>query len=213
MQNNFDDVGCEIIFVDDGSKDETLKIAVESSGGNTKIIPHKKNTGKGGAVRTGMLAAQGDVIFFTDCDLAYGLDVIKQGYEIFEQNKEADLVIGSRKKHKEGYASYTFSRKIMSPVFLFILKTYGGIKQSDSQSGIKGFRKEAADKIFALCEIDGWSFDFEVLLIADKLNFKIFEMPVKIINHGESKVKALKDGIKMLKEISRIKKRVRKLKP
>ena len=213
MKNNFGGIGVEyeVIFVDDGSRDNTLKIAIEFSSDIIKIISHEKNTGKGGAVRTGMLAARGDVIFFTDCDLAYGLDVIKQGYEIFEKNKDADMIIGSRKKHKDGYASYTLVRKIMSPVFLFVLKTYGGIKQSDSQSGIKGFRKHAAKKIFGLCEINGWSFDFEVLLIADKLNYNIFEMPVKIINHGESKVKALEDGVKMLKEISRIKKRVRKL--
>ena len=211
MENNFAEIGYEAIFVDDGSKDNTLKIAAEFSGENIKIIPHKKNTGKGGAVKTGMLAACGDVIFFTDCDLAYGLDVIKDGYEIFEKNKEADLVIGSRRKHKDGYASYTLLRKIMSHVFMFVLKIYGGVKQSDSQSGMKGFRKDAAKKIFGLCETAGMLFDFEVLLIANKLGLKIEEMPVKIINHGESKVKVVKDSIKMLKEISRIKKRVKKL--
>ena len=209
MQNNFKNY--EVIFVNDGSKDDTLKIAEELSDDNIKVISYEKNKGKGGAVKTGILAAIGDFIFYTDCDLAYGLDVVKQGYDIFQENKEADIVIGSRRKHKDGYASYTFIRKIASNIFIPILKIFGGIKQSDSQSGIKGFKKDAAKKIFGLCETDGWSFDFEVLLIADKLGYKIEEMPVKIIYHGESKINPVKDAIKMLRDVSKIKKRVKKL--
>jgi len=209
MRDNFADH--EVIFVDDGSKDGTLKIAEGLSGENIKIISYEKNKGKGGAVRTGMLAAAGDMIFYTDCDLAYGLDVIKQGCEVFDQTKDADIIIGSRKKHKEGYAGYTFLRKIMSHIFMLVLKTYGGIKQSDSMSGIKGFKKDAAKKIFNLCETNGWSFDFEVLLLARKLKYKIHEMPVKIINHRESKINPIKDSIRMLKDVSKIKKRIKKL--
>jgi dolichyl-phosphate beta-glucosyltransferase len=218
MDNNFNDsIGYEVIFVNDGSKDNTLKIIngfineLCSLNDKIKVISYEKNKGKGGAVRTGMLAAEGDIIFFTDSDLAYGLDVYKKGYEIFEKNKEVDIIIGSRRKHKDGYASYTFLRKIMSAVFYFVLKIYGGIKQSDSQNCVKGFKKDAAKKIFNLCEANGWIFDFEVLLIADKLGFKIDEMPITIINHGESKVDPIKDSIKMLKEIPKIKKRIKKL--
>ena len=216
MDSNFknNNIEYEIIFVDDASKDASLKIAdetIEAIGGNIKTLRHEKNTGKGGAVRTGMIAARGDFIFYTDCDLAYGLDVVKEGYDIFNKNKEADIVIGSRRKHKDGYASYTFIRKIMSVVFFNVLKIYGGIKESDSQTGLKGFKKDAAKKIFGLCETNGWAFDVEVLLIAQRLKLKILEMPVKIINHGDSKIKAVTDGVKMLKEISRIKKRVKKL--
>ena len=216
MDNNFLDY--EVLFVNDGSSDNTLKIAEELavlSNNKIKVVTYEKNKGKGGAVRTGMLAAHGDIIFFTDCDLAYGLDVIKQGYKIFEENKETDIIIGSRKKHKEGYAGYTFLRKIMSHTFMFVLKTYGGIKQSDCQSGIKGFRKEASDKIFNLCDADQcrWAFDVEILLIADKLKYNIFEMPVKIINHRESKVRPVKDSIRALKDVRIIKKRVKKSRP
>jgi len=210
MDHCFDD-NYEVIFVDDGSKDGTLKIMTGFANDKIKIISYEKNKGKGGAVRTGMLAADGELIFYTDSDLAYGLDVIKQGCDIFRENKDAGIVIGSRKLHKNGYAEYTFLRKVMSHVFMFILKIYGGIKQSDSQTGIKGFRKEAAKKIFNLCETNGWSFDIEVLLIADQLKLKILEMPVTIINHRESKVNPVKDSIKMLRDVSKIKKRVKKL--
>jgi len=209
MQNNFADY--EVIFVNDGSSDGTLKIAEELSGENIKVITYEKNKGKGGAVRKGMLAANGDFIFYTDCDLAYGLDVIKEGYEIFKKDEKIDVVIGSRRKHKDGYAGYTFLRKLMSVMFLYILKMYGGIKQSESQSGLKGFSKGATQKIFELCEVNGWIFDFEALLIAQKLKLKIEEIPIKIINHGESKINPVKDSIKMLAEVRKIKKRVKNL--
>jgi len=212
MQANFDDY--EVIFVNDGSSDNTLSIINELSDDNIKAVTYEQNKGKGGAVRTGIFEAKGNIIFYTDCDLAYGLDVIKQGYEVFEENTDADIVIGSRKKHKDGYAGYTLLRKSMSRVFMFVLKTYGGIKQSDSQSGIKGFRKNAAKKIFDLCESEKWrwAFDVEVLLLAQKLKYKIYEMPVKIINHRESKVNPVKDSIRALRDIRKIKKRVKKLK-
>jgi len=209
MENNFKD-DYEVIFVDDGSSDGTLDIINESAGGGIKAITYEKNKGKGGAVRTGILAAAGDLVFYTDCDLAYGLDVIKTGCDIFGKNQDADIVIGSRRKHKDGYASYTLLRKIASVAIYMFIKICGGVKSSDSQSGIKGFRNGAAKKIFGLCEVDGWSFDCEVLLIADRLGHKVLEMPVTIINHGDSKIRAA-DGLKLLKEILKIKKRVKKL--
>ncbi|MCL2099132.1 MAG: glycosyltransferase [Oscillospiraceae bacterium] len=203
----------EVIIVDDGSADGTLEIAKKSSGANIKIITHEKNRGKGGAVRTGMLAALGDVIFFTDCDLAYGLDVIREGYEFFLDGGNTDILIGSRRKHKEGFASYSFLRKFISLAYFKLLRIYGGIRSTtDSQSGIKGFRNGAAKQIFGLCECDGWAFDLEVLLIAEKLGFTIRELPVKIVNHGDSKIRLIKDSIKMLKEIAEIKKKVKKIK-
>ena len=205
----------EVILVNDGSRDSTLEIAEGYAAGNRniKIIALPQNRGKGGAVRAGMLAAEGDIIFFTDCDLAYGLEVIREGYEVFEKNKELDILIGSRRKHKEGFGSYSFLRKLMSLAYFMVLKIYGGIRQTtDSQSGVKGFRNGAAKKIFALCECDGWAFDLEALLTAEKLGFKIGEIPVKIVNHGDSKVDIIKDSVKMLKDISEIKKRVKKLK-
>ena len=213
MEKNFNseksDLDYEVIFVNDGSRDNTLKIAEALADEKIRVLRHSVNKGKGGAVRTGMLDAIGDIVFYTDCDLAYGLDVLVEACEIFKQNKAADALIGSRKLHKEGYESYNFMRKLASVVFLKLLRIYGGIKFSDSQSGFKGFRKDVCKKIFSVCETDGWAFDVEVLLIAQKLNLKIIEMPVKIINHGSSKISLKKDSVKMLKDIAHIKKSVK----
>ena len=88
----------------------------------------------------------------------------------------------------------------------------GGLKLSDSQTGCKAYSGAAAKNIFSRCEVNGWAFDFESILWAQKLGYKFTEMPVKIINHRESKISLLKDSFKMLKDLRAMKKRIKKAK-
>ena len=148
---------------------------------------------------------------FTDSDLAYGTDVIKKVAEAFEANPDCDLVVGSRNISKDGYEGYTFVRKLVSKTYLKVLKIVGGLKISDSQCGCKAFRGEAAKKIFSNCIVDRFAFDFEALLIAEKCRYKVCEIPVKVINHGDSKVNVLRDTFKMLRDLAKMKKRISKL--
>ena len=86
----------------------------------------------------------------------------------------------------------------------------GGFRLSDSQCGCKGFTKEAVRKIFPRCEVNGFAFDFEAILWATKYKMKIMEMPVKIINHRESKVHVFSDSFRMLRDLRKMKKRIKK---
>ena len=88
----------------------------------------------------------------------------------------------------------------------------GGFKLSDSQCGFKAFSKKAAEEVFSRAETDGFAFDFEALMIASLLGLSVAEFPVKIINHREaaSKVNMFSDTFKMLGDISRMKKRIKK---
>ena len=210
MSANFDDY--EIIFADDGSKDGCGKMVEEMGLPSVRVVGYEQNMGKGYAVRTAMLAAEGDVIMFTDADLAYGTDVIKQVYETFEANPDAEMVIGSRNLHKDGYEGYTFIRKLASKTYIKVLAIVGGFKLSDSQCGCKAFRGKAAKEIFSRCEVNRFAFDFECILWAVKFGMKIVEMPVKIINHRESKVNVLRDSFKMVRDILKMKKRIKKAK-
>lgn len=210
MSANFDDY--EIIFADDGSKDGCGRMVEEMDLPNVRVVGYEQNMGKGYAVRTAMLAAEGDVIMFTDADLAYGTDVIKQVYETFEANPDAEMVIGSRNLHKDGYEGYTFIRKLASKTYIKVLAIVGGFKLSDSQCGCKAFRGKAAKEIFSRCEVNRFAFDFECILWAVKFGMKIVEMPVKIINHRESKVNVLRDSFKMVRDILKMKKRIKKAK-
>ncbi len=208
MSQNFEDY--EIIFSDDGSKDSCGDMVREMSLPCVRVVGYEQNMGKGYAVRTAMLAAEGDIVMFTDADLAYGTDVIKEVYETFQKNPDADMVIGSRNLHKDGYEGYTAIRKLASKAYIKVLAIVGGFKLSDSQCGCKAFSGEAVKKIFPRCEVNRFAFDFECILWAVKFGMKIVEMPVKIINHRESKVNVLKDSFRMVKDLLKMKKRIKK---
>ena len=210
MSANFDDY--EIIFANDGSKDGCDKAVEELGLPCVRVVGYTDNRGKGYAVRTAMLAAEGDIIMFTDADLAYGTDVIKRVYETFLANPDAQMVIGSRNLSKDGYEGYTAIRKLASKVYIKVLSIVGGFKLSDSQCGCKAFTGKAAKEIFSRCEVDRFAFDFECILWAVKFGMKIVEMPVKIINHRESKVSIVRDSLKMIRDILKMKKRIKRAK-
>ncbi len=198
----------EIIFSNDGSKDGCDKLVEELGLPNVRVVGYSQNQGKGCAVRTALLAAEGDIVMFTDADLAYGTDVIKQVYDAFAETPDADMVIGSRNIHKDGYEGYTFIRKLASKIYIKVLCFVGGFKLSDSQCGCKAFTRETVLEIFPRCEVNGFAFDFEAILWATKLGKKIKEIPVKVINHRESKVHVVSDTFKMLKDLRKMKKRI-----
>ena len=209
MEANFDDY--EIIFSNDGSKDDCGKIVEDMNLPHVKVVGYEQNMGKGYAVRVAMLEASGDIVMFTDADLAYGTDVIKRVADTFAENPDAKMLIGSRNLAKDGYENYTFLRKLASKAYIKVLCIIGGFKLSDSQCGCKAFRGEAVKPIFSRCEVNRFAFDFECILLANKLGYKIVEMPVKVINHRESTVRMVRDSIKMIRDILKMRKRIRKM--
>jgi len=200
----------ELIMVNDGSRDNTKDVVASllDSYERLRLEGYDDNRGKGCAVRTGILAAVGDYIVFTDCDLAYGADIIGLAYNTLK-NHGTDVVIGSRSIAADGYEGYTLLRKLMSKTYKKFIAVFAGFKYSDSQSGIKGFTASAAKNVFSKCEINGFAFDLEALIIASNAGFKVTEIPAKIINHREreSKVSPIKDALRMIKDVRRIKKR------
>ena len=202
----------EVIFVDDGSTDASGAILNETCDDRIRIVSYQPNRGKGYAVRQGMLAGRGDVIVFTDCDLAYGLDVIGEITAKFDADPKIGAVVGSRVKHPEGYAGYTFFRRIFSKTYLSLLRVWGGLSLSDSQTGLKGFRRETAKRIFSLSSVDRFAFDYEAIRIGQILGVKFAELPVKIVNNRPSTIRFFRDTRRMLKDVSKTKRKLRRLK-
>ena len=208
----------EVLFSNDGSTvdcaDIAKKIVAELGCGDRIIVTgYEKNRGKGAAVRHAMLESKGDIVVCTDCDLAYGTDVVGDAVSRFEKSGDKitpDLIIGSRKLGGDGYEGYTLIRKIASKVYMIVLRIVAGFRMSDSQCGFKVYTGEAAHRIFGDIITDGFAFDQEVLMSAQALGMAISEMPVKIINHRESKVSVLSDSVKMMRDLLRIKKMVRR---
>ena len=203
----------EILFSDDGStdgcgaimKDFAEKTAL--SHGSISVLRAEENRGKGAAVRAGMLESRADVVSFTDSDLAYGAEILLSMLDERERTG-VDLLIGSRALAKDGYAGYTAARKLASRVYLKLLSLAAGFRHTDSQCGVKLFSAPAVHEIFSRTRTDGWAFDLEVLLRAEKLGFTVGEYPVTVLRHRASKVRLLRDSVKMFREVFRIRREV-----
>jgi dolichyl-phosphate beta-glucosyltransferase len=195
----------EIIVVNDGSTDKTEEILAGQS--LARVISYPENRGKGCAVRTGILAAAGDIVCFTDADLAYGLSPLLRAVPLLA---EYDAVVGSRRLSAEGYGEYTPLRKLMSRVFHFMTRVFSGLKY-DSQCGFKCFSREAARDVFTLTQTDGFAADFEIMLLADKLGLRVAELPVSIIRHGNSSVSVVRDSLRVFADLRRIRARLKRV--
>ena len=210
MEKAFADVEYEVLFSNDGSRDGCDKTVEDLHLPHVRVVGYPDNKGKGCAVRTAFLASQGDVVMFTDADLAYGTDVIRRVYDAFVADPDTDVLLGSRNLSDDGYEGYTLIRRVASKLYIKVLCWTGGFKLSDSQCGCKAFSKKAVQTIFPRCEVNGFAFDFEAILWAVKYKMKFKEIPVKVINHRESKVHVFSDTFKMLRDLRRMKKRIRR---
>lgn len=209
----------EVLFSNDGSTDNCAALAEarikELGADRFRVTGYEKNKGKGGAVRHAMLETTGDAVICTDCDLAYGVELFRSAAERFDSrinDNVTDLVIGSRNLSEDGYEGYTPLRRLMSKTYIKVLCIAAGFKLSDSQCGFKCYTGEAARRIFPLVETEGFAFDLEVILTAMDMGMSISEMPVKIVNHRESKVSVISDTLRMLGDLRRIKKRIKQRK-
>ncbi|MBQ2719189.1 MAG: glycosyltransferase [Clostridia bacterium] len=199
----------EILCVNDGSTDKTPSLVAAFPDPAVKLVSYGENRGKGYAVRRGALAAAGDVVLFTDCDLAYGTGVIKTFYDVLTSPEAPDLAVGSRVLHERGYGEYTLLRRLVSRTYILVLKILGGLRLSDSQCGCKGFRLAAAKTIFSVAEVDRFAFDFEAILLAEHFGMRFCEVPVAVERHGKSSVRVVRDTLRMLRDLRRMKKRIK----
>jgi len=201
----------EIIVVDDGSKDNTEKVVknfAKDKSKKVKFIKHKENKGKGAAVKTGVMEAKGDVILFTDADLSTPI-------EEFEKLKKAidrgyDIAIGSRGLPESKIViPQPWYRRYIGKIFPLIVRIIVMKNFRDTQCGFKLFKKKIAKELFANLVTSGFAFDVEILYKALKNKYKVKEIPVKWYNYKESKVSILKAPFNMLKEIIKIKRKVK----
>jgi dolichyl-phosphate beta-glucosyltransferase len=194
----------EIIVSDDGSRDRTAAIARELlEGFPHQVLVTPQNRGKGYAVRQGMLAAGGDHVLFTDADLSTPIEEVSRFLAHLE--KDQDVVIGSRAlSGSQIEVHQNFLREAMGKIFNRIAQmwTFKGIH--DSQCGFKCFRREAAQKLFSLQKLDGFSFDVEIVYLAQKLGLRLLELPVIWRNSAQSRVQVLRDPLLMFWDVLRI---------
>jgi len=197
----------EIVVVDDGSSDDTAGAAEQ--GGADVVVVQPRNRGKGAAVRAGVAASSGRVVAFTDADLAYPPDQLLGLLEAIESGW--DVVIGDRYHPQTVTVTETSrlrslgSRGVNMASNLLLLGDY-----RDTQCGCKAFRSDVARIVTGAGIIDGFAFDIEVLHLVERYGMSLCEVPVEVINSGASTVSAFRDGIRVGRDILRIRYRSRR---
>jgi dolichyl-phosphate beta-glucosyltransferase len=194
----------EIIVVNDGSEIYFDPINEEVLKHDCKLISYRKNQGKGYAVRQGVKAASGKVIMYIDGDLPFDLKIINDAMVSFK-NQQADIVIGNRTIVSSIIEANKNFRKFGSKIVsnfsnLMLIKNI-----PDTQCGFKAFKKEVAKSIFSKQKIRGYSFDIEILFLAQQLNYKIYQIPVVVNKQYGSSVKLIWHGFQMMLNIVSIK--------
>ena len=198
----------EFILVNDGSKDNTKNIIDnfikknKKTIKNLKLINHKKNLGKGAALKTGIKKAKNHWILTSDIDFSVSLFELKNWIEKFIQFKKKDEIVffGSR-AHNKSIVNSKFYRKIIGYFLSKIIFYSLNIEIKDTQCGFKLYKKKIAKKLFSLIISKGFEHDIELTLILKKNNIKIIELPITWTHKEFSKVDILLDSIKILKSI------------
>jgi len=194
----------EIIVVDDASTDNTYKIASRHKNKNLRVIKNQINSGKGYSVKRGILESKSNLILFSDADLSTPINELDRF--LYYIGNGFDIVIASRNlKESKKVIKQPWYRDVMGKIFpmlvdIFIIKDF-----KDTQCGFKLFKADVAKKIAKVQTLERFAFDVEMLFIAKKMKCRIKEAPVTWVGRKESKLYPLKDPIRMLGDIIKIK--------
>jgi len=205
----------EVLVVENGSTDRTSDVVrsfAEKVAENSPFVLEllHSDQGKGAAVKTGMLVGKGEHLFICDADLSMPIEEISKFLPPLLSVDSFDVAIASREiagavRHNEpGY------RHLMGRVFNLIVRTLIIPGVEDTQCGFKLFTRAAADEIFPYQTISGWGFDPEVLYIANVRKLRVVEVPINWYYMADSRVSPVRDTIKMLREVFRVRKNGRR---
>jgi dolichyl-phosphate beta-glucosyltransferase len=194
---------CEVIVVDNGSHDATSVVVQQAAIKFTGLrLLRTDRRGKGLAVRTGVLAAKGDVVIFADADLSWSVEDTQRFLAL--TNDGTPVVIGSREglgARRMGEPGY---RHLMGRIFNRVVQALAVPGIEDSQCGFKAFSREAARDVFGRQRIDGFGFDVEVLYLARRLGYAIRVVPLHWEHKENSRVAPIRDTLLMLSDVVRV---------
>jgi dolichyl-phosphate beta-glucosyltransferase len=192
----------EIIIVDDGSTDDTVKIAEEASRRmpGVRIVSNSHNRGKGYSVRHGMLEARGRVALFTDADLSSPIEESEKLLAAIAAGN--DVAIGSRavdrsliEVHQSPY------RELAGIIFNGFVRLFTGLQFQDTQCGFKAFVREPSRVVFEQQRIERFGFDPEILFLAKRHGLRASEVPVRWAHDPATKVHVVRDSVLMFSDL------------
>ncbi len=189
----------ELVVVDDGSTDDTRTTAARlvERFPRATVLSHPRNLGKGAAVRTGILAANGSLVAFADADMA--IDPIHLP-ALVDALGRVPIAVGSRAI--AGHVDYgSRVRTDAGRVFNLAVRLVGGVRLADTQCGFKGFRRGAALLLAQLQTTQGYAFDVELLWLAQQLSLDLEVVPVTWLDVPGSTVRVVRDSARMLADL------------
>jgi dolichyl-phosphate beta-glucosyltransferase len=184
----------EILVIDDGSQDNTLEVAAAAAKEAFcfRGIRNEQNLGKGGAVRRGMLEASGEYVLFCDADESTPMSSLKDFLP--KMDNQLAVIIGTRKNPDALIKRHQpWLRETMGKAFTTLAHQLAGVRVTDFTCGFKIFRQDAAKEVFSRQTITDWSFDAEILFLANHLGYSIDEVPVTWTNDVDTRVRLLRD--------------------
>ncbi len=199
----------EILVVENGSTDRTSAVVIDYSESLPIDSPFEVRLlhslkGKGAAVRTGMLAGRGEVLFICDADLSMPIEELGRFLPPELLAGTFDVAIASRELPGSVRYDEPYYRHVMGRVFNLIVRLLIVPGIQDTQCGFKLFTANAVSRIFPYLTIGGWGFDPEALWIARARGLRLIEIPVHWYYKTESRVRPLHDTFAMLREVLRV---------
>ena len=180
LKEGLKDYDYEIICVVDGKLDKTWKEAEKVKSSKVKVLGYDANRGKGYAVRYGFAHSKGNLVSFLDA----GMDISPKGIMMLMAHMEwynADVVVGS-KRHPVSRVNYPPLRHILSIGYHALVKILFDLYLTDTQSGIKLFKRNVVKSILPRLLVKRYAMDIEMLAVAKDLGFsRIYEAPIEVV--------------------------------
>lgn len=192
----------EVIVVENGSSDATLRVAQNFSAGHPAFrVLHNELPGKGRAVQNGMLAAAGRYRFFADADLSMPIEQLRR---FLPPAVDVPIAIASREAPGAVRYNEPAHRHFTGRIFNIFIRSLVLPGLHDTQCGFKLFRADVAEDLFRRQTLMGWSFDVELLYIASLRGLPILEVPIPWYFNPESKISVLRDSWRMFRDLLEI---------
>ena len=191
LKSDLKDFSWVITIADNASSDSTMAVAKKLSQKYKEVIAfHLDKKGRGRAVKAAWLQTNADIHCYMDIDLSTDLKHLPSLVKSLIRGY--DIAIGSRNSQGSRVYGRGLLRTITSKAYILMIKSIFWVQFSDAQCGFKAITNEAAKKILPLVQDDEWFFDSELLIIAEKLGFRIYEEHVTWIDNPGSTVRVVK---------------------